>query len=595
MTEICQKKDICQPLKTITDLRDKLIQGNVVLDVFRNELPVFRGNGFEVGRGEGGGGVERGESFRLDDVPDLAVGDVGFEEIFERREVFRFLGFVIGDEFRELFFEQLVLRLEARDEAEDFFEDFAQAEAAVHGDGAAKLVEGVEFGRLVEDFAVHVVDDAIPLARLHCLGDEVVFPDRFLEAIEEHPVDLHAVETDGLYLDGGNDVVAEMLVAARARRRRVAGAAALATRRGLRQGDDLIVIEFFLEVFAVGEEIEEFVRGLFGIPERGLQVLVEELVGEVVFPGAAPLDLDEVGGRKNGAEETEVENVRAVVAGGHHADGNADAGFAGFVGFEEVGGTEELVVGEIDGELLRVGNPRGDLNGEVGLVFSGKHPVRHFVEDLGEFCGVVLADGEDDGFSDFAADGIAQGVFQKRFAEQCVGFRGEEALLELALMETLLAVLPVFVGERDDEAIFGKQLRRHAGAGIDDDGIDEIAVSHAIQQRVAEGGLAVLAAEGAIGVEQQAALGFAGIAGGGGGRIEVLEVVLGRGGEAELVADEVFEDGTGVSTDGTVGFIGNHEIEVGRGNRLWYLLLKRSDWTVVTTISAWFQSLRLSL
>ena len=43
-------------------------------------------------------------------------------------------------------------------------------------------------------------------------------------------------------------------------------------------------------------------------------------------------------------------------------------------------------------------------------------------------------------------------------------------------------------------------------AGIDDGRIDEEAVLHAIEQRVAEGRLAVVAAEGAVGVEQQAAL-----------------------------------------------------------------------------------------
>ena len=75
-------------------------------------------------------------------------------------------GLVVGDELGELLFQQFVLGLEARDEAEDLFQDFAQGQAAVHGGGFAQLVEGVVLLGLVEDLAVHVVDDAVPLSGL---------------------------------------------------------------------------------------------------------------------------------------------------------------------------------------------------------------------------------------------------------------------------------------------------------------------------------------------------------------------------------------------------------------------------------------------
>jgi hypothetical protein len=78
---------------------------------------------------------------------------------------------------------------------------------------------------------------------------------------------------------------------------------------------------------------------------------------------------------------------------------------------------------------------RGDLHGKVRLVFAGKHAVGHLVEDLRQLAGVVLADGEDDGLADLAADRVAQGVFQEGLAEELVGGFGEEALLELALLE----------------------------------------------------------------------------------------------------------------------------------------------------------------
>ena len=78
-------------------------------------------------------------------------------------------------------------------------------------------------------------------------------------------------------------------------------------------------------------------------------------------------------GEKIGRNRAEVQDVRAVVAGGHHADRDADARLAGLVGRQEVGRAKQVVVGEIDGELLGVVDLRGDLHGEIGLVFAGEH------------------------------------------------------------------------------------------------------------------------------------------------------------------------------------------------------------------------------
>jgi hypothetical protein len=44
-----------------------------------------------------------------------------------------------------------------------------------------------------------------------------------------------------------------------------------------------------------------------------LDGVVEKRRAEVVLAGAAPLDLDEVGGREDRAEQTDVEDVGAVV------------------------------------------------------------------------------------------------------------------------------------------------------------------------------------------------------------------------------------------------------------------------------------------
>ena len=124
------------------------------------------------------------------------------------------VGLVVGDELGELLFQQLVLGLEARDQAEDLLQDLAQGQAAVHGGGFAQLVEGVVLLGLVEDLAVHVVDDAVPLPGLDGRGDGVVLAHGVLELLEEHAVDLHALVADGLFLDRGEDVGAEVLVGA---------------------------------------------------------------------------------------------------------------------------------------------------------------------------------------------------------------------------------------------------------------------------------------------------------------------------------------------------------------------------------------------
>src|SRR5277367_144855 len=112
-----------------------------------------------------------------------------------------------------------------------------------------------------------------------------------------------------------------------------------------------------------------------------------------MWTGAASLDLDKVRGRKNRTEETEVEDVRAVVARGHHADCHANPRFAGFVAGQEVARAEQVVIAEVDGELLGVGYLGGDLHGKVRLVFSGEHAVGDLIESLRQLGGMVLTDG----------------------------------------------------------------------------------------------------------------------------------------------------------------------------------------------------------
>jgi hypothetical protein len=82
-----------------------------------------------------------------------------------------------------------------------------------------------------------------------------------------------------------------------------------------------------------------------------------------------------------------------------------------------------------------------------------------------------------------------------------VGDFREEPLFKFALLVGFLLSSPVIVFEFHDETLSGKAgVGCDLATGIDDGRVDQEAVFDAIEQRVAESGLAVLASEGAIGI-----------------------------------------------------------------------------------------------
>ncbi|MCG3768872.1 MAG: hypothetical protein JW394_0993 [Nitrospira sp.] len=87
------------------------------------------------------------------------------------------------------------------------------------------------------------------------------------------------------------------------------------------------------------------------------------------------------------------------------------------------------------------------------MVFAGEHAVGHFVEYLRQLARVVLADGEDDGLADLAADRIAQGIFEKGFTEELISGYREKPSFKLALLESLIVVIAFVVFERNNEAL----------------------------------------------------------------------------------------------------------------------------------------------
>ena len=102
-----------------------------------------------------------------------------------------------------------------------------------------------------------------------------------------------------------------------------------------------------------------------GCGHLGFERFVLQLFAKVVLAGAPAFDLHKLRWRKHWAHQGQVEQIGAVVAGGHHAHGDANAGFAGFIGCQPIGRAQQVVVGEVDCELLRLGNEGSDLHRKV--------------------------------------------------------------------------------------------------------------------------------------------------------------------------------------------------------------------------------------
>ena len=80
-------------------LSSELVQGNVVLDVFRDELPVFRGHGLKFPRREDRVRGQIGQMAGLNDVPDLVTGGVSLEVSLDGRNSLGLIRLVVSDKF----------------------------------------------------------------------------------------------------------------------------------------------------------------------------------------------------------------------------------------------------------------------------------------------------------------------------------------------------------------------------------------------------------------------------------------------------------------------------------------------------------------
>lgn len=127
----------------------------------------------------------------------------------------------------------------------------------------------------------------------------VVFPGPRFETIEEHAVDLHALIADSVFVEGGNQIGSLIVITPPCRWWNSQSLSAFLL-AGAGQLQYLVVIELLLEVFTVGEEIEQLETGLVPLTDLCFQYRVGDLLSEIVSAGAAPLDLHEVLGEKMG-------------------------------------------------------------------------------------------------------------------------------------------------------------------------------------------------------------------------------------------------------------------------------------------------------
>lgn len=75
-----------------------------------------------------------------------------------------------------------------------------------------------------------------------------------------------------------------------------------------------------------------------------------------MFAGATAFNLDKIGRRKDRPEQAKIEQIRAIVASGHHTDRDANTRFTGFISRQKVSRAEQVIIGKVDSELLSIGN-----------------------------------------------------------------------------------------------------------------------------------------------------------------------------------------------------------------------------------------------
>ena len=132
------------------------------------------------------------------------------------------------------------------------------------------------------------------------------------------------------------------------------------------------------KIFTVGEEVKEL-KGYFIFIDPFPAAALLKKVAEGEDARAAALDLHKVGGQEDGAHKAQVEQVLAVITGGHHTHRHAHARAAAGVGGQKARFAVKVVVGKLHSHVLRAGDKGRDLHGKIGIVFAGEL----FMRELG--------------------------------------------------------------------------------------------------------------------------------------------------------------------------------------------------------------------
>ena len=107
-----------------------------------------------------------------------------------------------------------------------------------------------------------------------------------------------------------------------------------------RQVYHFIIVKLFFKVLTVGKKIKELVGLFVWVFNTLSQIIVTHLLFKIMFAGASSFDLNKVSWGKYRAKQAKVKNVGAIVPCSHHANGDTNTSFAGFVGIYEIGGSQ---------------------------------------------------------------------------------------------------------------------------------------------------------------------------------------------------------------------------------------------------------------
>ena len=290
--------------------------------------------------------------------------------------------------------------------------------------------------------------------------------------------------------------------------------------------------------------------------------MVGEILRKLVLSRAASFHLDVVRGRLDRPAETQVQQVGAVVAGGHHGDGYAHPGLAGFVAWNcWICPIQAIRVGEGSTHFGGAVHVMGDLYGEIGAVFPRPPRVSDIVEFVGELRRLRSTHAVNDAFADDVCFRLAQRVRDVTLREFPIGVRGQERAAVVFLVKRQVDVFAGFVVlEGYLEAFVGHQLGGYVGSHVQRVGQNQVSVVGGLRHRVLKGRLARRQAKSVVGITQGSR--FPAGCGGSVVRVAGSQILPGRCRQPHFVAVKGVEHvPMSGPADAAVGFVRDNQLE----------------------------------